>query len=397
MTGEGDERRARVILSLISEPGDPRFTDLAHEIGGVRLLHAIRTDPERHDLLMTASARLRELDVDAELARAARCGARFVFAGDEEWPAQLDDLAAVAPLNERGGVPIGLWVRGPLRLDSLTGTVAIVGARSATSYGSEVAADIAAAVGLAGVPVVSGAAYGIDYAAHRGALSADAPTVAVLACGPDRAYPVAHRPLLEHLAAHHAVISDAPPGAAPTRIRFLSRNRLIAALARGTVVVEAAARSGSLTTMNWAERLSRITMGVPGPVSSGASVGVHQALRSGAALVTSGADVLELIGTSGANLTEEPRAPQTTRDRLSVHDRQVLDAVPVTLGATAESVAKVAGLGVLTVQPALTRLRKAGLVERDPRGWRLTEDARESTSHGPTSHVATAAVPTIEG
>lgn len=394
---ETDERRARVILSLISEPGDPRFTDLAHELGGVRLLHAIRTDPERHELLLTASARLQELNVDAELLRAERCGARFVIPGDDEWPRQLDDLAAVAPLNERGGVPIGLWVRGPLRLDTLAGSVAIVGARSATSYGSEVAADIAAEVGLAGVPTISGAAYGIDYAAHRGALSTDAPTVAVLACGPDRAYPVAHRALLEHLARHHAVVSDAPPGAAPTRVRFLSRNRLIAALSRGTVVVEAAARSGSLTTMNWAERLSRITMGVPGSVASAASVGVHQALRNGAALVTSGADVLELIGVSGANLTAEPRAPETARDRLSVHDRQVLDAVPVVLGAPTESIAKVAGLGLLSVQATLARLRRAGLVERDPRGWRLTDLARESPTHGPTSHSRPAGVPTIEG
>ncbi len=394
---ETDERRARVILSLISEPGDPRFTDLAHEIGGIRLLDAIRTDPERHELLLTASARLQGLDVDAELLRAERCGARFVIPGDDEWPRQLDDLAAVAPLNERGGVPIGLWVRGPLRLDTLAGSVAIVGARSATSYGSEVAADIAAEIGLAGVPVVSGAAYGIDYAAHRGALSTDAPTVAVLACGPDRAYPVAHRALLEHLAHHHAVVSDAPPGAAPTRVRFLSRNRLIAALSRGTVVVEAAARSGSLTTMNWAERLSRITMGVPGSVGSAASVGVHQALRNGAALVTSGADVLELIGVSGANLTAEPRAPETARDRLSVHDRQVLDAVPVVLGAPAESIAKVAGLGLLSVHAALARLRRGGLVERDPRGWRLGELARESDDHGPTSHARPSEVPTIDG
>jgi DNA processing protein len=394
---ETDERRARVILSLISEPGDPRFTDLAHEIGGVRLLDAIQTDPERHELLMTASARLQELDVDAELLRAERCGARFVIPGDDEWPQQLDDLAAVAPLNERGGVPIGLWVRGPLRLDTLAGSVAIVGARSATSYGSEVAADIAAEVGLAGVPVVSGAAYGIDYAAHRGALSAGAPTVAVLACGPERAYPVAHQRLLEHLARHHAIVSDAPPGAAPTRIRFLSRNRLIAALSRGTVVVEAAARSGSLTTVNWAERLSRITMGVPGDVGSAASVGVHQALRNGAALVTSGADVLELIGVSGANLAAEPRAAQTARDRLSVHDRQVLDAVPVVLGAPAESIAKVAGLGILSVHPALGRLRKAGLVEREPRGWRLSDVARESGANGPTSHAGSLGVPTIDG
>ncbi len=371
-----DERRARLILSMISEPGDPRFTDLAHELGGVRLLHAIHTDPERHELLLAASARLEKLDLDAELERAERCGARFVIPDDDEWPRQLAGLHGVAPLNERGGVPIGLWVRGPLRLDRLAKSVAIVGARSATTYGAEVASNLAAEVGLAGVPVVSGAAFGIDYAAHRGALSAGAPTVAVLASGPDRAYPVSHRRMLEHLASEHAIISEAPPGAAPQRVRFLSRNRLIAALARGTVVVEAAARSGSLTTMNWTERLNRIAMGVPGPITSPQSVGVHQAVRNGATLVTSGADVLELIGEAGEHLTTEARGPVTARDRLSVYDRQVLDAVPVVAGAPTESIAVVAGLSVAGVHDALARLQQAGLVDRDPRGWRLSDAAR---------------------
>lgn len=373
---EHDERRARLILSLISEPGDPRFTDLAHELGGVRMLHAIRTDPDRHELLLAASGRLRNLDLDAELDRAERCGARFVVPGDEEWPLQLDDLHGLVPLNERGGVPIGLWVRGPLHLNTLARSVAVVGARSSTTYGDEVASDLAAEVGGAGVPVISGAAFGIDYAAHRGALAAGAPTVAVLACGADRAYPTSHRPMLEHLAHEHAVVSEAPPGAAPQRVRFLARNRLIAALARGTVVIEAAARSGSLTTMNWADRLSRVTMGVPGPVTSATSVGVHQAIRNGAALVASGADVLELIGMAGAHLTTEPRGPVTARDRLSIQDRHVLDAVPVVAGAPTESIAVVAGLSVLAVHKALSRLQRCGFVDRDPRGWSLTDAGR---------------------
>lgn len=370
-----DEREARMVLSLISEPGDPRFTGLAHQLGGVGLLEAIRTDPDRHDLLRTASERLRALDVDAERERAATCGARFVMPGDDEWPAQLDDLQGVAPLHERGGVPIGLWVRGPLRLDALARSVAIVGSRSSTTYGAEVASDLAAEVGIAGTAVVSGAAFGIDYAAHRGAVAAGAPTVAVLACGPDRAYPVAHRLMLDHLAAEHAIVSDAPPGAAPTRIRFLSRNRLIAALTRGTVVVEAAVRSGSLTTMHWAERLSRVTMGVPGPVGSATSAGVHQAIRNGASLVTSGADVLEMIGVSGEHLTTAPRGPVTLRDGLSLHDRQVLDAVPVVRAAPAESIAKVAGLAADDVRAALHRLAAVGLVWRAGGAWRLAEAA----------------------
>lgn len=367
------ERDARMVLSLISEPGDPRYTDLTHQIGGVAVLEAVRSDPERHDMFQAAAERLKQLDLDGARVRAERCGARFVIPGDDEWPSQLDDLDGPEPLHERGGVPLGLWVRGTLRLDTLAGSVAIVGSRSSTSYGTEIAADIAAEVGLSGVPVVSGAAFGIDYAAHRGAVASDAPTVAVLACGPDRAYPLAHRQMLDFLAVEHAVVSEAPPGAAPTRIRFLARNRLIAALTRGTVVVEAAYRSGSLTTLNWADRLSRITMGVPGPVTSATSGGVHQAIRNGAALVTSGADVLELIGSAGSHLVDATRGPVHPRDRLTLHDRQVLDAVPVAVSAPVTSIAKVAGLAPAGVRAALARLAAAGLVAGGDTGWRLAE------------------------
>jgi DNA processing protein len=221
--------------------------------------------------------------------------------------------------------------------------------------------------------VVSGAAFGIDYAAHRGVLSTRAATVAVLACGVDRVYPEQHRRMIDHLAREHAVVSEAPLGASPQRVRFLARNRIIAGLARGTVVVEAAYRSGSLNTLNWAQRLNRVTMGVPGPVTSAASEGVHHQIRSGgASLVSSGADVLELIGEAGAHLAPEPRGPATARDGLSVKERQVLDAVPVAPGAGSDSIAVVAGLGVIEVRKVLRKLEEAGLVVAD-RGWRLTD------------------------
>ena len=377
MTTADDERRARATLSLVSEPGDWGFTALAHELGGVGLLEALHADPDRHDLLTAAAARLATTDVDATLERAAAGGMRFVIPGDEEWPAQLDDLHGVAPLHERGGTPIGLWVRGPLRLDQLAGSVALVGSRSSTSYGEEVAADIAGHLGLAGHLVVSGAAFGIDYAAHRGAVAVHARTVAVLACGADRIYPPAHRRMLEHLAAEHAVVSEAPPGAAAQRVRFLARNRLIAALARGTVIVEAAARSGALNTANWAGRLNRVAMAVPGPVSSATSEGAHHLIRTGAAaLVTSGADVLELVGAAGEHLGAEPRGPSTARDGLSIRQRQVLDAVPLATAATAPSIAKVAGLGVVEVRRALGRLEDVGLVTRAGERWAVAAPGR---------------------
>jgi DNA processing protein len=193
----------------------------------------------------------------------------------------------------------------------------------------------------------------------------------------DRAYPVAHTALLHHLAAHGAVVSELAPGCAPTRLRFLARNRLIAALTRGTVIVEAAFRSGALNTANWAGRLQRPVMGVPGPVTSAQSQGVHELVRSGAAtLVTAPDDVLELVGASGEHLLERRRGPERTRDRLTQRQRQVLDAVPVERAVSSDSIAATAGIGLREVSTALERLRERGLVSLTETGWRLTPAAR---------------------
>jgi DNA processing protein len=289
---------------------------------------------------------------------------------------RLDALATAPAVQERGGVPIGLWVRGPLRLDSLDAAAAVVGSRSATSYGTDVAADIAADLARAGVVVVSGAAFGIDQAAHRGAVAAGGRTVAVLACGADRIYPKAHHALLAHIAAEGAIVSETPPGGAPTRLRFLSRNRVIAGLVSGTVVVESALRSGALNTANWTGRLNRVLMGVPGPVTSAPSQGVHQLIRTGAAtLVTSGAEVLEQLGMAGEHLVEDPRGESRVRDRITLRHQQVLDAVPVERGARTDSIARVAGIGLLEVRSALESLHRRGLVEQGEDGWRLAAPA----------------------
>ena len=368
-----EERVARAALSRLSEPGDPRMTELTAELGGVELhrLLSVGRDP-RSGLLDDVALRLAETDGVAELARAERLGVRLVIPGDAEWPTQLDDLAGVEPLQERGGTPIGLWVRGPLRLDTLGESVAVVGSRSSTTYGDAVAGEIAAVTSRAGTVVVSGGAFGIDQAAHRGAIAMDRPTVAVLACGADRAYPAAHRGLLDHIATTGAVVSEAPIGCAPLRVRFLARNRLIAALTRGTVVVEAAVRSGALNTTNWAGRLHRVVLGVPGPVTSASSGGVHHLIRTGAAtLVSGGREVLEAIGVSGQYLLEEPRGPTRSRDQLSPRHLQVLDAVPVSRGASSDSVARTAGMALLEVRSRLSYLEERGLTERTEEGWRL--------------------------
>ncbi|WP_185994971.1 DNA-processing protein DprA [Nocardioides campestrisoli] len=401
MTGQEEERLARVALSRLGEPGDPRLTGLVAELGAVHVrdlllgespggrqgddrqeteegshAQASRTERDRAAVVEDVAARLITLDPEAELARADRRGIRFVVPGDVEWPAGLAALAGAGTAHERGGIPLGLWVRGALRLDQLDPRLAVVGSRSATTYGERVAAEVAAVAARAGYCVVSGAAFGIDQAAHRGALAAGGTTIAVLACGVDRAYPAAHRQLIDHVAEVGAVVSEAPPGCAPMRVRFLARNRVIAALSAGTVVVEAAVRSGALSTATWAERVNRPVMAVPGPVTSAASQGVHERIRLGAAtLVTSGYDVLELVGRPGEHLVEVPREPPTARDRVTARHRQVLDALPVSREVGSDAIARASGIGVREAYRALLTLEERGLAVRGTRGWRLGRDA----------------------
>lgn len=371
-----DERVARAGLSRLTEPGDVRVARAVGRAGASALLAELLAAQGRDSLDLDVGARLGRFDPERELAEAARQGIRFVVPGDDEWPARLDDLAHSATVQELGGSPLGLWVRGPLRLDELADSVAVVGSRSATTYGEGVARELGAGLARAGMAVVSGAAFGIDQAAHRGALAVDGRSVAVLACGVDRAYPAAHRDLLEHLATVGAVVSELPPGCAPLRVRFLARNRIIAALTRGVVVVEAALRSGALNTASWADGLSRPVMGVPGPVTSAPSQGVHHRIRTGAAtLVTGPADVLELVSGAGDHLTEVPRGEERPRDRLASRHRQVLEAVPVRTPAGLPAIAATAGISLLSTQSALSYLAGRGFVVESDEGWRLDRSA----------------------
>ena len=369
------DRLARVALSRLGEPGDLRMAGLVRDLGPQVVRDHLAGQRDASGFHDDVAQRLERLDPEGDLTRAAASGIRFVIPGDPEWPRRLDDLTHVDPVQERGGVPLGLWVRGPMRLDQVDAAVAIVGSRSATTYGVSVAGDLATGAALHDVAVISGAAYGIDIAAHGGALGVDGPTVAVLAGGVDRPYPADHRAVIERIAAVGAVISEAPPGCSPTRIRFLARNRLIAALARGTVVVEAAVRSGALNTANWTERLGRSLMAVPGPITSAPSQGAHALIRTGAALVAGTDDMLEIIGKPGEHLVTAPRARARPRDTLLLRDQQVLDAVPKTRPAAADSIARTAGIKLLDVQSALRRLHTKGLVAQGDGGWVLHEAA----------------------
>jgi DNA processing protein len=372
------ERLARVALCLASEPAEATITRTVAQEGAVavrqRLLATGRIGGTE---LKAVSARLRDVEPARDLECALASGLRFVVPGDEEWPTQLDDLQHASDVVEgRGGPPLGLWARGPARLHRLVDSVAVVGSRSATGYGTSVTREMCAATARAGWAVVSGGAFGIDQAAHRGSLAAGGVTVAVLACGADRVYPLAHERLIEHLAQHCAVISEAPPGASPMKLRFLARNRLIAALTRGTVVVEAAPRSGALNTARWADSLSRSIMGVPGPVTAMTSAGVHWLLRHGATLVTNGGEVLETVGAAGEHLTVDVRGPERPLDRLSVRQLQVLDALPAGRPAGLSSIARIAGLAVAETERHLVDLTRNGFAEQSAGGWRVTDYAR---------------------
>lgn len=384
MKAAAQDRLARVALSRGVEPGNPRVAALVAQVGADGAWEALRRRAARGGA--DVAPRIAAVTPEADLEAARSLGIRFVIPGDEEWPVQLDDLGHGACVQGLGGAPLGLWVKGPLRLDQIESSVAVVGSRSATSYGVDQAARLAGRVTDSGSVVVSGAAFGIDRAAHSGALAASGPTVAVLACGVDRAYPSAHVQLLASVAATGAVVSEVPHGSTPTRVRFLSRNRVIAALASGTVVVEAARRSGALNTAHWAEQLSRVVMGLPGPVTSAASQGVHDLLRSGgAALVTGADDVMEMLGTRTAgegDTGEGPRREWGVDGGLSTGQRQLLDALRPGEARSTAALARAAATPEQRAARELSRLAELGVVawESQPvAGWRLRRTARHET------------------
>ncbi|MCW2682598.1 MAG: protecting protein DprA [Blastococcus sp.] len=396
-------RRARSWLSRVVEPGTIDFWRFVDDVGPVEAVRRLRAGRAPERIRSLAGARADRDESLADLARAERCGARLVTPEDDEWPALPLHALTIAlssepdePRNQSDRTtapvpPLGLWVRGPVRLDEVVDrSVAVVGSRASTAYGEHVAAELGHQLGERGWTVVSGGAFGIDAAAHRGALAAEVPTVAVLACGVDRPYPAAHGALFHRIAETGLLVSEWPPGCAPLRHRFLVRNRLIAALTRGTVVVEAAARSGAQATARRASRLGRQVLVVPGPVTSAMSVGCHELLRErelGAVLVASGAHVIDAVGSIGSDLAEPPERPAGPRDGLSDLAGRILDACPVRTGVSPERLAAIAGCDVLDVLRVLPALEIADLVQWTGTGWRLFPPTKAVTprSHGPGS------------
>lgn len=364
-SGALSEREARILWSWIAEPADPAVNAFIAVHGHVGAAERVRAGQEivGHDL----RPRLASFDRSALGGVMQALRIRVVTPGDEEWPERLGDLDRHADL----GSPHVLYARGAGHLGSLLErSVAIVGARAATEYGVRIAAELGEDVSSRGFTVVSGAAFGIDAAAHRGTLSGGHPTVAVLACGVDRAYPTQHAALLSAIAEDGVVVSEAPPGYAPFRSRFLARNRLIAAMTLGTVVVEAAIRSGSLSTARKAEQLGRAVAAVPGPVTSMASSGCHSLIRGGAMLVADATEVADLCGRLGSDAAPRPQADPEPQDLVSVEGAKVLEAIGRRGVVYLDDVVARTGLNQITVVRALAELVVDGHLVESNLGYR---------------------------
>jgi DNA processing protein len=372
MPGQRELLCARAYLSRVVEPPALALSELIDEVGAVRAARLVAAGQVPHRVAAETSARRDDDRAEADLSAIAAIGGRLVVPEDAEWPTAAFSCfnAPTARADQRWRPPVALWVRGH-RLDELGArAVAVVGARAATRYGEQVATDFGYGLAESGIVVVSGAAFGIDGAAHRGALAAEGYTVAVQACGLDRVYPAGHQGLLDRIAAGGAVVSEYPPGIRPARHRFLVRNRLIAALSAGTVVVEAGVRSGARCTASAAAALGRVVMAVPGPVTSALSVGCHSLLREEQALlVTRVEEVVEAVGRIGDDLAPPLIAPHRCTDGLSPELRAVYEALPARACRHPEQLVQDSGVPLHRVRSALPLLELRGLVKCGVSGW----------------------------
>jgi DNA processing protein len=373
-----DERLAYVALACLTEPGRKDVHDLVQAAGPVAAALQIARGNPRIDGPEGVRAMAEE-----RLDEAERLGVRIAVPGDTEWPAyRLDALARISrpPRSDASGTvdrdvypPLCLWLRGAPPLDEIVArSVAIVGARACTPYGEHVATELGYGLASKGFTVVSGGAFGVDAAAHRGAIAAGGPTIAVLACGVDRAYPMGHATLLERVAEVGLVLSEWPPGSNPLRFRFLVRNRVIAALTRGTVMVEAAARSGSRQTLHRAVQMGRAAMAVPGPVTSALSVGCHEELRKMTVQpVANAAHVLEEIGRIGDDLAEPAVGPVRPTDSLDDIELRLMDAIPARASVLISQITRESGVSVRVAMAKLPALVTRGLLIEDAGRYRL--------------------------
>ncbi|RAS61860.1 DNA processing protein [Lentzea atacamensis] len=368
-------RLARAYLSRVAEPFPAALAALVAEVGPITAAELVRDGDVSPSVASQTSARRAEERVHEDLELIGKRGGRLVVPEDDEWPRWPFVALGGVAAQRCGGEPLALWVRGPHDLADVTDkAVAIVGSRAASGYGEHVAGEFAYGLAEAGVTVVSGAAYGIDGAAHRGALGAGGLTVAVLACGVDFAYPAGHQGLLGRIAREGLIVSEYPPGMTPARHRFLTRNRLIAALGGGTVVVEAGRRSGAKNTAAITLALGRPLMVVPGPVTSASSLGCHDLLRDGQAVsVSSVAEIVESVGRFGDDLATEPAEKESELGAPQGEAMRVYEALGKRCGVSDEVVSVESGVPLERVRALLPELELARLASQVDGGWQKLE------------------------
>lgn len=321
-----------------------------------------------------------ERTLNAEAHMAATCGAWLVTPADPLWPPQLNDLGPTRPY--------GLWCRGDSRhlLDVASApSVALVGSRDPSIYGTEATTHLAAELARRGYTVISGGAMGIDIAAHRAALTqqgSDLPTIAFMAGGLDRLYPAQNSDALNMIVDRGLIMSEVSVGNTPTRWRFLERNRLIAALARHTIVVEARWRSGALNTARHAMEIGRTLWAVPGQINSPNSVGTNRLLRDGLAqTLTEAADILEYDAAAGFELGTEHEsewdqaASSSALDELTERQGRVWDDLSPRSYRGVDEIAAALGLSARDVMADLFHLGRCGLAESSGTSWRKVRPA----------------------
>lgn len=366
-------RRAWAYLSRVAEPPCPGLAEFVARVGPVEAADRIRRGAVDAELGECTAAR-RDVDTAAkDLELLYKRNGRLLTPDDDEWPTLAFTSFSGKAIRGKpqGRAPLVLWVIGAVRVDHIAQrSAAIVGTRAATAYGEHVAADLSAELVERDVSIISGGAYGIDGVAHRATLASEGLTAAVLAAGIDMSYPAGHSALFHRIGKSGVLISEYPPGVVPARHRFLTRNRLVAALSTATVVVEAGLRSGAANTAAWARALGRVVCAVPGPVTSGASAGCHNLLRSGAELVTRAEEVLEIIGRAGELASDEVH-PSTPLDTLTDVELQVFEALPARGWRTPDEIAVAAGLPAARVLGALALLDIARLVQCEDGRWRV--------------------------
>lgn len=373
-----DIMRAWAYLNRVIEGTHPEIVELIRQFGPEDVAERIKARRALPERLLASTESRAYVDNSAEdLDHAARLGYRLVYPGSSEWPEDKFDCFAALDVADRSDAPpLALWVRGQGLRQATAESVALVGTRATTKYGIDVAKQLSKQLSGAAarrVSIVSGGALGIDAAAHRAALDSGGVTVMVAACGPGVAYPSSHRQLFDEISRSGCLVSEYPPGVRPARHRFLTRNRLVAALSDAVVVVEAGWRSGARNTANWATRMNRPLGAVPGPVTSPATSGCHDLIRSGqAVLVTNAENVLSLyreVGSVDEDYQLELDWAKSPVQQLSRSELSVYDALNQKGSVSVDMVSSRAGVSIGLATHLLLELQKRGFVQRTKDGW----------------------------